>query len=204
MLKKYAILFGLIISLILLLTATRYYPGGSQYDKNSVGFDWKNNYVCNLFSEKAVNGAGNSSRPWAIPGMLFLCISFALFFIDFSKKIPLKGASAIIRYTGAGAMFFAFLIVTSYHDIMVIISSTLALVSMFYIMVFTFKSKLTLFKLLSLICILVFYCTNYIYYSGSYLAILPVMQKILFAIMLLWVFSLTYFTTREDFEHIKK
>lgn len=43
MLRQYSILLGIIISLLLLLVATLYYPGGSQYDKNSVGYDWKNN-----------------------------------------------------------------------------------------------------------------------------------------------------------------
>jgi hypothetical protein len=112
MLRKYSILFGIIISMALLFVATQYYPGGSQHDKNSIGYDWRNNYLSNLFGEKAVNGSTNGGRPWAIFGMLFLCISFALFFIEFSKKIPSTGSSKIIRYCGVSAMLFAFLAVT--------------------------------------------------------------------------------------------
>jgi hypothetical protein len=63
-------LTGIIISMVLLFIAAIYYPGGSQLDKNTIGYDWKNNYLSNLFSEKAV--LENASRLWAIGGMLFL------------------------------------------------------------------------------------------------------------------------------------
>ena len=200
MLRKHSILIGIIISLLLLLVATMYYPGGSQHDKNSIGYDWRNNYLSNLFGEKAVNGLDNGSRIWAIFGMLFLSISFALFFIAFSKKIPTKGAAKIVRYFGAGAMIFAFLAVTPYHDIMVTVASTMALVSMFYITVFVYKSRLLLFKILSTICLLVFYCSEYVYYTSSFLEILPILQKLTLFITSTWVLSLQYFTTITDFE----
>jgi hypothetical protein len=200
MIKKYAMLVGLIIAILLLIIATQYYPGGSQHDKNSIGYDWKNNYLSNLFTQKAVNGSPNASRPWAIAGMLFLCSGFGLFFVDFSKKIPLKGSAKIIRYCGVIAMLFGFLAVTPYHDIVIRIASTLALISMFYIIVFVFKSKLHLFKALSFICMLVFYCCNYLYYTSSYLEWLPIMQKTLLLIIIIWVLSLQYLTTSADFQ----
>jgi hypothetical protein len=53
--------------------ATLYYPGGSQYDKNSVGYDWKNNYLSYLFDAKAVNGL----RMHPGFGLLPECCSFA-------------------------------------------------------------------------------------------------------------------------------
>ena len=200
MLKKHSILLGIIIAMILLFVATLQYPGGSQHSTTSVGYDWRNNYLCNLFSVNAVNGAPNTSRPWAVAGMLFLSVSFGLFFFGFSNKIPARGAAKIVRYCGVGAMVFAFLVATPYHDPMVTIAGTLALISMFYITVFIFKSRLHLFKVLSVICLLVFYCCNYIYYTRSYLDILPVMQKVLFALAITWVLSLQYFTTAADFQ----
>ncbi|WP_295714628.1 hypothetical protein [Mucilaginibacter sp.] len=200
MLRKHSILIGIIISLLLLLVATLYYPGGSQHDKNSIGYDWKNNYLSNLFGEKAVNGLNNGSRIWAIFGMLFLSASFALFFIEISKKIPTKGAAKIVRYFGAGAMIFAFLAVTPYHDIMVTIACTMALVSMFYITVFVYKSRLLLFKIISTICLLAFYCSEYVYYTSSYLEVLPILQKLTLFITITWVLSLQYFTTIADFQ----
>jgi len=201
MLRKHSILLGIIISLSLLFVATLHYPGGSQYDKNSIGYDWLNNYLSNLFSAKAVNGSDNASRPWAVSGMLFLSISFALFFIEFSKKIPPKVPARIIRYCGAGAMLFTFLAVTPYHDIMVTIAGTMALVSMFYITVFVYRSRLhLLFKILSTLCLVLFYCANYVYYTRYHLEILPVLQKTILFFIITWALCLRYFTTIADFQ----
>ena len=200
MFGKYSILLGIIISLLLLLVSTLHYPGGSRFDKNSVGYDWKNNYLSNLFDVKAVNGSENAARLWAIAGMLFLCASFALFFIEFPKKISSKGAAKIIRYCGVSAMIFAFLAVTPYHDAVIRIASTLGLISMFYITVFVFKSRLLLLGILSVVCLLVSYSCNYIYFTRSYVEYLPIFQKIALAITIAWILSLQYLTTTTDFE----
>lgn len=202
MLKKHSILLGILISISLLLIATLYYPGGSLSDKNSVGFDWSKNFISNLFAAKAVNGSDNPSVLWADSGMIFLAVSFALFFIQFSKKIPVKSAANVIKYLGAGGMLFTFLIVTPLHDSMVTVSSTLFLVSLFYITVFILKSRLHLFKFLCISCLLIFYYTLYLYGSGNY-DFLPIMQKITFASTILLVLGLDYFTQKEDFEPLK-
>ncbi|MDB5013068.1 MAG: hypothetical protein JWQ25_1270 [Daejeonella sp.] len=203
MLRKYSILLSLIISIVLLVIATLYYPGGSQLDKNSIGYDWANNYLSNLFGEKAVNGAHNPSQFWAVFGMLFLCVSFALFFIEFSKKISSKSSARIIRYCGVSAMIFAFLAVTPYHDTMIMITSTLALVSIFYITIYVFKSRKHLLKFLCILCLLILYCCNYVYYTRNYLEFLPIMQKTSLFITISWVLCLQYFSKKEDFQHIK-
>ncbi len=203
MLRKYSVLLGISMSLLLLFIATRFYPGGSQDNPNSIGFDWANNYLCNLFNEQAVNGSPNTSRLWAMAGMLFLCVSTALFFLEFPAKIPAKREANIIRYAGVSAMIAGFFIATPYHDIMITISSTLGLLSMFYIIVFTVKSRLTAIKIFSIIALLSFYACNYMYYSRSLLSFLPIMQKINLTLTIIWVLWLQYFTTKEDFQGIR-
>ena len=59
MLKKHLVLLGITIAIVLLLIATRLYPGGSLFDKNSIGFDWTKNFMSNLFGAKAMNGSDN-------------------------------------------------------------------------------------------------------------------------------------------------
>jgi len=204
MVRKYSVLLGIIISAVLLLISTWYYPGGSQFDKNSVGYDWKNNYLSNLFSIKAMNGSDNASRPWAVVGMFFLCVSFALFFSRFSNKIPLRGAARIIKYAGVASMLFAFLSVTAYHDIMVTIANILALISLFYIAVFIFKSSLMFLKIISIVCILILYGCSYIYYTGHCLEFLPIMQKLGFGFCVIWFLCLEYLTKPADFQFQKK
>jgi hypothetical protein len=199
MLKRHCILLGIFISIVLLVVATVYYPGGSQLDKNSIGYDWKNNYISNLFGEKAINGSDNASRFWAIGGMVFLSASFALFFIEFSKKIPNTNAAKIIKYVGSSCMLFTFLIATPLHDSMITIASTMFLLAVFYITVFVFKTKLHFFKGLCVICLFIFYATLYLYGSGIYREFLPIMQKITFAVSIFLVLGLEYFTKKEDF-----
>jgi len=193
MIRKNLILAGIILALLLLFVATLYYPGGSQSNPISVGYNWGNNYLSNLFSPKAVNGADNLSRPWAVAGMLFLSASFGWFFIKFSVNMPSKRSAAIVKYCGAGALIAAFLAVTPLHDPMMPIASTLALVAVFYITAFLFKSKLHFLKLLSVICLLLFYACVYIYFTRTDLNILPVMQKLSLLVDILWVLSLEYF-----------
>jgi hypothetical protein len=199
MIKKHLVLFGIMISIMLLLIATWYYPGGSQVDKNAVGYNWKNNYISNLFGESAVNGAHNPARFWAVGGMIFLSASFALFFIGFSEKIPTKGAAKIIRYVGGGGMIFTFLIATPLHDAMITIASTMFLIGMFYITFFILKSKLYLFKICCIICLLIFYTTLYLYGSGNF-KFLPIMQKVTFVVTIALILALQYFTRKEDLE----
>jgi hypothetical protein len=82
MFRKYSILPGIIISIILLMVAAMYYPEGSQDDNNSIGYDWKNNYQGNLLSNKVINESDDPSRLWSIGGMFFLFSPLQ----EFSKK----------------------------------------------------------------------------------------------------------------------
>ncbi len=198
--RKYSILAGLVVSVVLLLIAMMYYPGGSYFQPESEGFDWKYNYLSNLFSPHAVNGAINISRYWAIAAMFFLCLSFGLFFISFSRKIAVVVSSRIIGYGGAGAMVFVFLAVTPYHDVVLRVANVLVLLSLFYITVHVFKAKLVFAACLSVICMLLIYICSFIYFTQIYLMLLPVLQKVSLIFLIVWVVTLEYFTHPGDFE----
>src|ERR1700754_1992142 len=120
MIKKYSVLIGVVISLTLIMIAISIYPGGTMFNEYSTGFDWTKNFMSNLFGATALNGAENPSRIWAYSGMIFLPITYAVFFINMSKKIPEKNAANILKYGGVANIFFTFLTVTSLHDIMLI------------------------------------------------------------------------------------
>jgi hypothetical protein len=203
MLKKHSILIGVVVAISLLSLSATFYSGGSQKDKNAIGYDWKNNYLCNLFSENAVNGAPNPARIWAILGLFSLCVSFALFFYNFSTKITSKTSANIIKYGGIGAMFFACLVFTPYHDLMTTLSSIFALFAIFYVTVAIFKSKRHVLKVLCGACLAVLYLNNYIYYTHHGLEYLPILQKISFLIVVLMILGIDYFTTEEDFKTVK-
>lgn len=181
-----------------MVIAASIYPGGNLLDKNSVGFDWTKNFVSNLFQEKAINGMENVSRVWAIIGQAFHSIGYGLFFINMSQKIQDKHTATVLKIIGISNMLFNFLIATPLHDIMVTISGTLSLLGLFYITVFIFKTRLFLMKIFSVICLLIFYFTMYLYGSGDW-GLLAIMQKVSVISSMLLVLALEYFTKEEDF-----
>jgi hypothetical protein len=202
MIKKYSVLIGVVLSLILMIIAISIYPGGSMFDKNSIGFDWTKNFISNLFATKALNGSENSSRIWAYLGMILLPFSYAIFFINMSKKIPEKNAGYILKYGSAANILCMFLIVTPLHDLMLNISITLFWTCIVVITVFILKTRLHLFKFLCIICLLIFYYSLYLWGTSDW-GLLPIMQKVNFINSTLLILGLEYFTKQEDFAHIK-
>jgi membrane-associated HD superfamily phosphohydrolase len=202
MIKKYSVLIGIVISLILIMIAISIYPGGTMFDEYSIGFDWTKNFMSNLFGTKALNGAENPSRIWANSGMILLPFTYAVFFINMSKKIPEKNAANILKYGGVANIFFTFLTVTSLHDIMLIISTTLFWTCLVVITIFILKTKLQLFKFFCIISLLVFYYGVYLWGTSDW-SLLPIMQKVIFVSSTLLILGLEYFTKQEDFAHIK-
>ncbi len=199
MIIKYLVLTCLVISVILIGIATLIYPGGSLYDKNSMGFDWSENFFSNLFELKAINGSVNTSRVWALIGIAFHSLGYGIFFINISKKIATRHAATILKLIGVVNLGCTFLIATPLHDIMVTLSSTLFLIGLFYITVFILKTKLQVLKLACIICLLIFYYTLFLYGSGHW-ELLAIMQKVSFICSMLLILGLEYFTKPADFK----
>lgn len=197
--RKYSVLICIVISVLFLIIATLLYPGGSILDKNSVGFDWSKNFFSNLFLAKALNGSENPSRVWALIGMVFNSIGYGLFFIHTSQKITHKHTVLVLKTIGIANMLFTFLIATPLHDIMVMVSSTLTMLGLFYITVFILKTKLHRMKIFCIGSMLLFYSTLYLYGAGDW-GLLAVMQKITFLCFLFLVLSIEYFTKKKDFQ----
>ncbi|MEL7533385.1 MAG: hypothetical protein AAFN10_18875 [Bacteroidota bacterium] len=196
---RHLILVGILISLSLLGVATLVYPGGSQYNMDTPGFDWAHNYISNLFSHFAVNRIENKARPWAIAGMFVLSLSIVGFFIRFAQKVPRSSAAWIIKYAGIASMIAGFLVVSPWHDEMIVVCSSFALLSLFYITVYLLKSKLHWLKLLSLVSLLTTYACAFVYFTSTHLEVLAVLQKITLAVNLIWVLAVEYGSSAQDF-----
>ena len=94
MIKKYSVLIAVVFSLILMIIAISIYPGGSMFDKNSIGFDWTKNFMSNLFALKALNGSENPSRIWAYLRMILLSTWLCNIFQQ-AIQIPLRGGTSV-------------------------------------------------------------------------------------------------------------
>lgn len=199
MIQKHLVLICLAIALVLLIVSASLYPGGSQANLQTQGYDMVNNYLCNLFDAKGMNGAPNPGMQWAFAGMLIMCVGFGLFFYRVSAKIPKRSSALIIRYAGMAAMFFAFLVITPYHDMMVTIAVIFAMLSTVYLAIYVFISGSWPLRILSLFCMISLYFSAIIYYTKYWLEILPLSQKINYLLLIIWVLFLEYFTTAADF-----
>ena len=196
--KNYSVGLCIIASVVLIVIASLLYPGGSIVDKNSIGFDWTKNFISNLFAHKAINGLENPGRIWATIGIAFHSLGYGIFFIHMAKKITTKNAARVLKAIGTTNILFTFLIATPLHDKMVILSSTLFLIGLFYITVYLLKTKLHLFKWACISCLLIFYCTLFLYGCGNW-GVLAIMQKVCFISAMLLVIGLEYHTTANDF-----
>ncbi|WP_240315504.1 hypothetical protein [Aquimarina longa] len=144
-------------------------------------------------SETGINKISNPARPFSILAMIILCISLAIFFIQFATKFS-TGLfwKNTIRISGTLSMIFAILIFTKYHDLMTILSSFFAVFVVAGIIRQIYKSKMTLFKISGIVCIVFLVLNNYIYYSEHFIKVLPLLQKITFAFILIWILGLNH------------
>jgi hypothetical protein len=62
---------GVILFFLFFIYAASLYPGGTQFDKSTQGFDWVNNYWCELATEEAINGQPNAAMPYAVTACFF-------------------------------------------------------------------------------------------------------------------------------------
>ena len=203
-LKKNIILIGLIISVIFLFISAYLYPGGNPVDPTSVGYSFTKNYISNLLEYKALNGANNIARPFGIIGVVLLGLTSGFAFVRFAEKVNVKKYSIVIKYLGLLLIFVSALItIPSLHDGMVTLSSIITLLILFYITVLIFKSKLGALKIISVLFLAIFYAASYMYFTRTATEYLPIVQKLIHVLEIVWILGLEYYTKREDFEGVK-
>jgi hypothetical protein len=180
---------GTILFVVLYVIATFFYPGGSQLDKNSVGFSWANNYWCNLLNENAINGQPNPAKPIAMTGMFVLCLTLTFFWIQFPRQINIsKILKLTIQVSGTLAMTIAFLLSTNInHDIVTNFASAFGLIATVGAFIGLYKTKWFGLFAFGLLNILLVGVNNYFYYTKGLIVYLPVIQKISFATFLIWI-----------------
>jgi len=182
-------IFGVAIFVVLYIAATLLYPGGSQVDKNSVGFSWVNNYWCNLINENAVNGQTNPARPFAMAAMFALCLTLSIFWFHFPQHIPFRKLSRrVIQISGALSMIIAFFLFTDFnHDLVINFAATFGLIAIAGTFIGLYKSKSYRLFSFGLFNLLLIGLNNYVYYTKDFITYLPVIQKVGFATFLIWI-----------------
>jgi len=180
--------------MVLYIIATRYYPGGSQADKNSIGYSWVNNYWCNLLYAKGINGKPNAAQPIAMTAMAILCISLSLFWIQFPLFTSLnKRARFTIQASGTLAMIIGFLLFTNFnHDLIINTASFLGLIAMAGTFVGLYKNGWNGLFGFGFVNVVMIILNNVFYHTEGLIVYLPVIQKITFFIFLTWICCISF------------
>lgn len=173
---------------VLYLIATLLYPGGSQANKQAIGFSWLHNYWCNLLNVNAMNGQPNPARPVALLAMVVLCASLAILWYQLPRLFAFNQKTIkLIQLTGILSMVSACLIFTPYHDLVINISVLFGLIALLYTLVGLYNHRHRKLFWLGCSCLLLMGINNYIYYSRHCIFFLPLIQKITFAAVLSWL-----------------
>lgn len=182
-------MIGTLIFAILYFIATFFYPGGSQFDDNSVGFSWTNNYWCNLLSDIAINGQENSAQPIALTAMLILCLSLTYFWLQFPKYTHLGNYYKYgIQISGTLAMTIGLLLFTKIdHDLITNLATFFGLIAMTGTFIGLYKNGWKGLFYVGLINIVLIIANNGLYYNKDLIFYLPLVQKITFATFLTWI-----------------
>jgi hypothetical protein len=172
----------------LYIYAATLYPGGSQVHPFSNGYEWLNNYWCNLMNPVAMNGKINPARSVAILGNMILVMTMCFFFFSSSQSAFVRGYWKIITpWAGLLSMLLAGFLFTAYHDMLSILSGffgVIALAGVFSGLFHAGSKSLIQFGFIVLACIVI---NNLIYFTGLGLVILPVLQKVTLLIIFVWV-----------------
>ena len=180
---------GILLFVTLYIVAAYYYPGGSQFDKNAVGFSWKNNYWCNLLNDNAINGMKNTAQPIAITAMVILCVALSVFWWQFPGYTTLtKRYRLAIQVSGIIAMVTGLLLFSKIdHDWITNLASLFGLIAMTGTFTGLYKNKWTILFYFGLLNVALVAANNFLYYNKELISYLPLVQKITFLTFLAWI-----------------
>jgi hypothetical protein len=183
---------GIFLFFVLYIFAASKYPGGSQADDFSIGFDWFHNYWCDLMKEVAYNESKNPARPIAIAATFLLSFSISLFSIQFPKYLPVSNFwNRATSISGTLAMITVTLIFTDLHDKVIIVCSLFGLITVVGIFKGLILNKEILHQRIAFFCFFLILINNVLYHGEQYYY-LPLIQKLTFLIILIWFVTINW------------
>ena len=181
--------------------ATVLYPGGSNADHTAVGFNWLTNYWCDLTGDTAKNGQPNPAGPVATIAMVVLCASLALFWLTLPRLFSQpRQWRVLIQYPGVTAMVIAPFIASAHHVAVINLTGVLALPPLLLTLLGLYRGGYFRLLMAGGICLLLMGLNNVIYHGNWHFDWLPIVQKITFAAVLVWVGAISWQVYRVDLQ----
>ena len=180
-------LVGMVLFVVLYILAALNYPGGSWIVLDQEGFNFWNNYLCDLLDRNAINGELNPARFFARASLGVLCISLVLLWYYLPALFANKSVNLLIMWlAGLMALIITMSLTSGTHDITVRVAGFLGAIGFISCFIELFKAKYYKLLFFGVLCLLIFLTNYYIYETGTFLRSLPVIQKITFVCFITW------------------
>lgn len=178
---------GMLLFVVFYVIAAIYYPGGSYASPAEAGFSFRNNYLCDLLDDRAINGAVNDARLYSRIALALLCLSVILLWLYVPKLFPYKSKIQILmRTAGILSMVTTFFLASGIHDIIVRIAGVFGVIALLSVFAELYKYKYYKLLILGILCFIQFLANFYIYETQTMLNTLPLIQKVTFASCIGW------------------
>jgi len=188
--KRQLPLLCVLLAIGLVVVATRLYPGGTLEEPQAVGFDFRRNYLTQLFRPVAVNGQMNGGRLYAAAGMWLFCLGMAELFRQLANDMASTTHRKWVRIFGIATMVYAALTVTRMHDLMETISLLFFVAAKAVLLDWLWRRR-QLPQWTGGIANLVLVLTAAVVYYGQVATVvLPTLQKLVFVSSVSWLFWL--------------
>jgi len=180
-------LVGIVLFIFFYIIAAINYPGGSDIAQNQTGFSFKNNYLCDLLDNQAINGALNSARIYASIALAILCFSLILLWYHLPKLFDRKNKTqTIMSITGILSLIITLFLASGIHDIIIRIAGVFGVAALLISFIELYKANYYKLLIFGIICLLLFLTNYYIYETEILIDKLPLIQKVTFLSFCNW------------------
>ncbi len=202
--KKHNYLFlsitwiGLVSFILFFFLGAQYYPGGSNVNPQSIGFNWFTNYWSELLGNYAKNGQQNAARPFGITGAISLAITLSVFWMFVPSKLNLDNRyKRIIQFAGLAAMISSVLIFGQAHDVFITLSVMFGSIAFLSLLIGLWHSNYHFMFWWCLLCLALILLNTLIYLTNWKIHSLAALQKITFVVGIAWTaFTASFLSIR--------
>jgi hypothetical protein len=169
------------------IVAAVQYPGGSDFHVNSSGFSVLENYWCELLSDYSKNGNHNNAQPYAFAALVFMNLALVTswMYIGGTRTI-LENTDSKLIISGILSTVCTNFVNTKMHDVSIALSIGFGCFSIVRL-IKNYPKNRKFFVGMGYLNLFLILINCLLYYFSFGLHMLPLIQKITFLSVLVWL-----------------